>query len=456
MARKRPKKGSTWDPLQRAYADPFLCWFRVRDFPGFFSLSANPRARSISITAQIDLAMAFVRRARQLSLIGPQRPLLVVGGGAAGVSAALTAAKAKVPVALRETSNRLFSRQANCKTRWLHPHQYDWPQAWFAEREFPRPNERGFFPLRWRADFADAIAAQWQERYDYYKGKVTLREWLAAPPLQEEDDYIELAKQCDVDLANRQIYPFAVYLFCRGFAEENSTIGQYSGFRFWDTDPYEQPRAGLSTENPAEILIAGIGDGGMQDLIRFVFGSTRPVDLIRIIDEELNGSADKKAWDAFITELLKRCDSRSAPRIKDGDDVCERFVFPLSRSTIAQLFAKLRPLIVMNFSTDWIRIISERDNLPTCFPLNRILTLLIDRFASDELVDGGPIVETGIVNNIRGRETHTCNNNPAECHGVSHDARVGRQPTTCNVLVVRHGPAAELRPVELRAGKTES
>src|SRR5262245_7141647 len=53
--------------------------------------------------------------------------LAVIGGGAAGATAALGAASLGCEVTLFEQRPTLFHLQQGCDIRWLHPHIYEWP-----------------------------------------------------------------------------------------------------------------------------------------------------------------------------------------------------------------------------------------------------------------------------------------------------------------------------------------
>src|ERR1019366_6151378 len=97
-------------------------------YPDFFNLGG--RLAPVSIRDQMVRAQAFVDDAVAAGLIGtkPWRPLLIVGAGAAGATAAIWAAvHHHVPTMLIDRDSDAFNRQANCTTRWIDPTQYDWP-----------------------------------------------------------------------------------------------------------------------------------------------------------------------------------------------------------------------------------------------------------------------------------------------------------------------------------------
>src|SRR5690242_3041515 len=104
-------------------ADPFLLAHQVG--PRMFDLSG--KLDPISIRDQMLRGLLLVDRALHEDLIGPKSPLLVVGAGACGATAALHAAEEGVPTLLVDRKDQAFSLQRNCKSRWIDPTQYDWP-----------------------------------------------------------------------------------------------------------------------------------------------------------------------------------------------------------------------------------------------------------------------------------------------------------------------------------------
>src|SRR5437879_3176765 len=85
------------------------------------------RLSPASIRDQMIRGKLIADRAREERLIGPTRPLLVIGAGAGGATAALVASMSGVPTLLVDSAPRPFSVQASCSTRYVDPTQYDWP-----------------------------------------------------------------------------------------------------------------------------------------------------------------------------------------------------------------------------------------------------------------------------------------------------------------------------------------
>ncbi len=77
--------------------------------------------------------------------------------------------------------------------------------------------------------------------------------------------------QWDPEPTTRQ---FDIMLSTRGFGTERTGVPNcpYIGFYFWQTDPFDNQNWGVNIGTPARILIAGGGDGALQDYIRLLTG----------------------------------------------------------------------------------------------------------------------------------------------------------------------------------------
>jgi hypothetical protein len=113
-------------------ADPFIDAHHLRDF--FYLLSS---ATPISIRDQMLRGTLLVIRLRDAGIIGPDAGVLIVGAGAGGVSAALTAVSLDVQTHLIESRSAAFQTQALASSRFISPAQYDWPVDHWEEHDFP-------------------------------------------------------------------------------------------------------------------------------------------------------------------------------------------------------------------------------------------------------------------------------------------------------------------------------
>lgn len=113
------------DPVLRTYyvkRAEFVCY----DISGFFS--------PISIRDQIIRASQVVERAIHHKLISPSRPLLVVGAGPAGLTAAIKAANKEIKTVLVDKGKVL--ERLTSSERYFSPVQYDWVATHWKEKNF--------------------------------------------------------------------------------------------------------------------------------------------------------------------------------------------------------------------------------------------------------------------------------------------------------------------------------
>ncbi|QJW85264.1 FAD-dependent oxidoreductase [Ramlibacter terrae] len=105
--------------------DPSIALHRVAGSQFRYELSG---LRTGSIRDQILRAQQLVVALRKAGKISESSRLLVLGGGAAGVSAALTACKQGVHTVIVERRPTPFHTQLNATSRIADPVEFDWPQ----------------------------------------------------------------------------------------------------------------------------------------------------------------------------------------------------------------------------------------------------------------------------------------------------------------------------------------
>jgi len=93
-----------------------------RVFSHLYLLSPGPSP--ISIRDQMLRGRLIVEELDHEKIINKDKPLLVVGGGAGGVTAAMFAAEKSIHTTLVEKKLACFSVQ-KLSSRYIHPNQYD-------------------------------------------------------------------------------------------------------------------------------------------------------------------------------------------------------------------------------------------------------------------------------------------------------------------------------------------
>src|SRR5271156_537238 len=151
-------------------ADPFLLAHQIAE--SVFDIGG--KLYPVSIRDQMVRGQSIIDRAVAAGFAATGRELLVIGAGAAGVIAALRAAAVGIRTHLidgQPDPPAPFARQRGCTSRWIDPHEYEWPaDQWFQPSSpYDVPPLHPFYghpaPLDWSAQWADALAFGWDARF---------------------------------------------------------------------------------------------------------------------------------------------------------------------------------------------------------------------------------------------------------------------------------------------------
>jgi len=424
-------------------------------------------AYPVSIRDQMNRSSWLVAKAYDLGFFGPSREtkyrrLLVCGAGAAGVSAALYAQSRGVDTVLVERSPAPFLRQRQCRSRWIDPVQYDWSANHWTMSVFPHAGPA--MPLPWPADRSNRLALRWQ---------LPLRVALASPSLTfRPSDHAVGAPVPSTNAAGevlgievtfqsgiREI--FGMVLWSVGFGDERRFAPpNYTGFAFWETDPFERPNWGIASP-PAgfQALVSGGGDGALQDVIRLATRKKSAIDVWQDIEaggwsmphdaRHLLFAAEDQAQRALLW-----CEASSADEhitLQRLYDTYVQIVHDLTtlhparalliEQVVKILAANQYPLLCVHSCTHFAR----------CDGLNQFLVLLLAKVASIRGLAAGPTLrpQHGVADVVG----HACAGNPWTCHGANHIVNLQHRPSCCgppggaagqvnaHVLVIRHGIA---------------
>jgi FAD binding domain len=302
-------------------SDLALAFHRV--FPRVYELSG---LRTGSVRDQMVRAVLVVERLHAAKIIGQDRPLLIVGAGAAGMCAALTASELNVRSLVLERTTSVLTTQQSVTSRVIDPTEYDWPHPHWKEGKFPfRPDDQPL-PVEFFRGTADAIAWEWQ--LDFHNWCTTVvrlnssgyaaiqikHEWQARQnPANQNIECFDLTTDPatavgEVKWTDHCVYftdkagtafpdKFGAALSCIGFGDERveatSTGGStFAGPPFWAEDKFENRDLGLPvTGGRRDVLVSGGGDGAQQDIQRLL---TRRCgrDLVEAMSEVSPGFMD--------------------------------------------------------------------------------------------------------------------------------------------------------------------
>ncbi|MGG5820486.1 hypothetical protein [Falsiroseomonas sp. HW251] len=349
--------------------DPYLQAHRLAE-RAYLASHLTP----ISLRDQVLRGATLVARLLQSGEIAPDRPLLVAGAGAAGVTAALAAVRAGVPAMLFEASNDSLALQRFAGSRFIDPAVYDWPVDHWGSRLL---RHGGSVPLPFAADYASRLASQWM---------ATLQAQAAAPATLLTCYWgaaaigIATIQLPDTTLGTRVVldgvgsFEGGALIWATGDKQEDTAIAGsgFTGRPFWGPDDLTMLGAG------ARVLVSGAGDGALQDALRALTGRDDMGYLLRDLDIDpaaaaLVQSAEDRAH--RIRVWLPAGGSR-ANCFRELDDVHRDAVnialaAPRLRTTVDATLAAGRPMVCVVHRQPW---------LTAYYGLNRFLALLFDRF----------------------------------------------------------------------------
>jgi hypothetical protein len=271
--------------------DPFLHAHQI----GARLYTIGGKIFPISIRDQMIRGQMFVDRAVERGVLEKTNPahypLLIVGGGVAGVTAALRALEHGLRVVLVEKKDEPLWVQAGCQHRWISPTLFDFPVDHWRQDQYPwppppPPNP----PLAWTADWAHKLALAWRAALNqaaqkhlgmltpYWESHVQLDRivldrmgrFLVAPVTSSDP------KTGSPQTKDEKV---AVVLLAMGFGDEKRYLRAPKspkhpawGYGFWQKDPYLDPNMKLPMGTKPEVVISGSGDGSLQDFLRIVTG----------------------------------------------------------------------------------------------------------------------------------------------------------------------------------------
>lgn len=478
--------------------------------PHLFDL--NRTGPAISIPDQMRRGYYAVVEALENGYIGSDKPLLVIGGGVAGLMAAMTAVEQRVNTWIIE-KERLLYTQAYCSSRYVCPTQYDWPASHWRKGFFPHDREP--MPFSWqRGVAAEVVKDLLKEKVNNFRSAnrrmfhVLNSEFLDYDVVSVHGQWWVKPKLKDKELSDA----FAMVLACAGFGTENTTaaplpklppIGYsatnlaatsqppYTGFRFWETDDYEEddPLLGIRSGKMPKVIISGSGDGALQDFLRIVVrsGSLGQESISagslyetisrswrrrtrRRLENDLQ-SVDRK-FQAAINQAPSILDSTARKHHncrahQEAHKQYRRVINNLINNTrVWKQVTQTLNRVIKDLQTEiTIRMIYPCSHLTPFYGLNRFLVMLIREYANKKYPTVRIFHPHTMVTNVSpsgASAAHLCGE-PEQCHDKDHEifwtaarcidippAYISREHKFAdgpyNVVIVRHGITPASRP----------
>lgn len=288
----------------------------ARPFPRQNRFILGTFERGITLYRQqiraLNLVYSFVnaKDVTRQPMIPPACRIVIVGGGAFGVTVAVAAAYAGFRVSLLERHQTLLHLQRGCDTRWLHPRFYDWP-APESESEMSR------LPfLDWTASNAGRVAAQIEEQISTLRttelsGRLSIDLGISSLTVaQTPQRLFEVQYRSN---ASQTIRTCEVVVYAVGFGIE---INHGSNESYWRNDRYGQSDLSF-TSRRIQYVISGFGDGALVDLFRLTIRDFRYEQIFGQMFPSLSA-----AFEGALDHLRKTCGTKEGS-LYDGLDAIE-------------------------------------------------------------------------------------------------------------------------------------
>lgn len=218
----------------------------------------------ITVFTQQARALSLVRALFESGDLTAGQEVGIVGAGAAGITAAVAAARLGCSVTLYDERDLPLTMQAAANHRYLHPHIYDWPAGGSDQKEARLPI------LNWSADDAEKVINHL--RSEFYRHEKQLGSLLKFKPrssitqVRKETGLYRVRLLGNDAMINK---PFNLVLLATGFGVENSSVPHVSLASYWSNDGLDGPFPGRQ-----DILVSGAGDGGLVDVARAAIRSS--------------------------------------------------------------------------------------------------------------------------------------------------------------------------------------
>jgi hypothetical protein len=237
-------------------AERYLDSCELPGYPNVFVLGSF--ARHVTIYSQQVRALNLVHSLLNLNRLAPGYSVVVVGGGAAGITAAASVllSVGGIKVTLLEKSQSVMPLQLSSIKRFVHPHIYDWPEEGSDD-----PNA-GLPIFTWQAKEAHGVAQdfvnEWEKLKSDYRQNLVFTpgaQLLSIYPVNEQYNvgWEEKGKEIQYLQAN-------IVILAMGFGRDVDPLSQED---YWQDNSIDQAR-----EPSSRWFVSGTGDGGLTDLMR--------------------------------------------------------------------------------------------------------------------------------------------------------------------------------------------
>lgn len=222
--------------------------------------------RRITVFTQQARALSLIRALFEVGDLAAGQHVAVVGAGAAGVTAAVAAARLGCTVTLYDEQDLPLMMQADAGHRYLHPHIYDWPATGSDQQEAGLPL------LNWHAGTASEVSGQLRAEFSRHQSELgsslTFKPQSMITRIKPGTGPHRVQLIGNDAMINKS---FDLVLLATGFGVERSSIPEAPVASYWGGDGLNGP---FPSHQIQRILVSGAGDGGLVDVARAAIRSS--------------------------------------------------------------------------------------------------------------------------------------------------------------------------------------
>ena len=253
--------------------------------------------RRVTLYSQQVRALNLVHALFEERRLAAGARVAVIGGGASGVTAAVALAHLGASVELIERTDVLLPLQRGCRTRWIHPHIYDWPESDSEVDEAALPL------VGWRAGYAHDVARSLERAFDRAceQSGDRIRLTLAARVSNVTGGGRPRISWQGLSPGGEKVVrtgkDFAAVIVAVGFGVEEGSE-QLPMSSYWRNDDLDQPV--LRLQQAIRCLVSGTGDGGLIEVLRLRLRDFR----LETLHEQLRDALEPSELQDLASQLL--------------------------------------------------------------------------------------------------------------------------------------------------------
>lgn len=384
----------------------FLKHMEVPSLPGIFILGSFER--SVTLYSQQVRALNLAFSLSQEQRLPDGAEVLVVGGGAAGLTFAAGAARLGARVTLLEQLGDVLSTFRGNHTRWLHPHIYEWPRPGSERKCAALPL------MTWSADQAGEVARELRAQWNELREELGIRVFCDVKHIKRVSGVSNDAHEFTWHASELMSGRFSLVIFAVGFGGERQVRGAATP-PYWKDDDLHQDMPPPKNR----FLVSGIGDGGIVDILRL---RIREFQHDAVVRELLSDSSDLEPVKRALLDIEESLDRRQ--RQPPPGELDQRYrELPVPDSLHQRIRERLRRDTHVLLNSSEYYPLNARASILNRFLLSRLLKV-------DQLE-----YRQGRIKNVRPKADGT--------YAVRFDSG-SPNPDSFHRVIIRHGAASTL------------